>query len=43
MIIIVLPQTLLLCDKIIEKTSINTKFYDDKEYIKVKTKTIESK
>jgi predicted RND superfamily exporter protein len=43
MIIIVLPQTLLLCDKIIEKTSINTKFYDDKEYIRVKTKTIESK
>ena len=43
MIIFVLPQCLLLCDKLIEKTSRKTKFYKKEDYVKVKAKTLESR
>lgn len=43
MIIFVLPQCLLLCDKLIEKTSRKTKFYKKEDYVKVKANTLESK
>ena len=44
MIIFVLPQCLLLCDKLIEKTSRHTKFYHpEDEYVKVEARIAQSK